>query len=101
MSAVDDLRRNYRAAFLRHLARPREESPLHAGYELGRSALAAGVGLLDVVRVHHDVLVGVLRGGPAEEAPGVAEAASDFLLEVLSSYDMSQRRAATLREGPR
>ena len=90
MSAVEDLRRNYRAAFLRHLAR-REESTLHAGYELGRSALVAGTGLLEVVRVHHDVLVDVLRETPADEVADVAEAASDFLLEVLASYEMSQR----------
>jgi hypothetical protein len=37
------------------------------------------------------VLIGVLRDTPAEEVPDVAAAASDFLLEVLSSYDMVQR----------
>ena len=93
MTAIGDLLRDYRAAFLRHLAR-REESALHAGYELGRAALAADISLLEVVRVHHDVLVEVLRTGPAEEGPTVAEAASDFLLEVLASYEMSQRRSA-------
>jgi S-adenosylmethionine:diacylglycerol 3-amino-3-carboxypropyl transferase len=86
----EDLLRDYRAAFLRHLAR-REESALNAGYEIGRAALAAGLSLLDVVRVHHDVLIEVLRNGPAEEVPLVAGAASDFLLEVLASYDMAQR----------
>jgi len=90
MTAVGDLARDYRAAFLRHLAR-RDESGLNAGYELGRSALADDVSLLDVVRVHHDVLVEVIRDSPADEAPAVAGAASDFLLEVLASYDMSRR----------
>jgi hypothetical protein len=92
VTTVGALRRDYRAAFLRHLSR-REESALHAGYQLGRAALAAGVSLLEVVRVHHDVLVEVLRGTPADEVPAVAEAASDFLLEVLASYEMSQRRS--------
>ena len=91
MTTVGDLARDYRAAFLRHLAR-RDESGLHAGYELGRSALAGEISLLDVVRVHHDVLIGTLRDSRADEVPDVAEAASDFLLEVLASYDMSQRR---------
>ena len=86
----DDLLRDYRAAFLRYLAR-REESALHAGYEIGRTALAAELSLLDVVGVHHDVLIEVLRDSPAEEAGLVAAAASDFLPEVLASYDMAQR----------
>jgi hypothetical protein len=90
VSALDDLHLDYRAAFLRHLARS-QESTLHAGYELGRSALVAGTGLLEVVRVHHDVLVDVLRETPADEVADVAEAASDFLLEVLASYEMTPR----------
>ena len=86
----EDLLRDYRAAFLRHLAR-REESALLSGYEIGRSALAGGLSLLDVVRVHHDVLIEVLRAEPSDEVALVAGAASDFLLEVLASYDMAQR----------
>jgi hypothetical protein len=86
----EELLRDYRAAFLRHLAR-REESALTAGYEIGRRALAGGLSLLEVVRVHHDVLVEVLRDGPPDECPMVADAASAFLLEVLGSYDMAQR----------
>ena len=86
----DDLRRSYRAAFLRYLAR-HEEAALHAGYEIGRTGLEAGLRLLQLVRVHHDVLIEVLRDTPADEVPAVAAAASDFLLEVLSSYDMVQR----------
>jgi hypothetical protein len=89
-TARDDLLRDYRAAFLRHLAR-REESALTTGYEIGRAALAGGLSLLDVVRAHHDVLTEVLRDSPADEAPLIAGAASDFLLEVLASYDMAQR----------
>ena len=85
-----DLLRDYRAAFLRHLA-CREESALATGYEIGRGALAGGLSLLDVVRAHHDVLSEVLRDSPPDECPLVADAASDFLLEVLGSYDMAQR----------
>jgi len=84
-----DLLRDYRVAFLRYLTR-HEEPALHAGYQLGRAALEARFSLLEVVRVHHDVLIEVLRGSPADEALELAAAASDFLLEVLASYDMSQ-----------
>jgi hypothetical protein len=91
----DGLVRDYRAAFLRHLSR-HEETSRAAGYELGRAALAGGVGLLEVVRVHHVVLAEVLRDevqgeGPGEKVAAVAGAASDFLREVLASYDMAQR----------
>jgi hypothetical protein len=86
-------------AFLRHLTR-HEESALHAGYELGRAALEARFNLLELVRVHHDVLIEVLRGSPPEEAPELAAAASDFLLEVLASYDMTQRVLPPAPEGP-
>jgi Phosphoserine phosphatase RsbU, N-terminal domain len=92
VTALDDLRLDYRAAFLRYQAR-REESVLNAGYELGRSALAADISLLELVRVHHDVLIDVLRNSLADEAPEVAEAAADFLMEVLASYAMSQGRS--------
>ena len=94
-----DLLRDYRVAFLRHLTR-HEESALHAGYELGRAALEARFNLLELVRVHHDVLIEVLRGSPPEEAPELAAAASDFLLEVLASYDMTQRVLPPAPEGP-
>ena len=90
MTTQDDVARDYRVVFLRYLAR-HEESARHAGYELGRAALAAGLSLLTLVRVHHDVLTGVLRDTPADEVSSVAGAASDFLLEVLASYDMVQR----------
>jgi hypothetical protein len=86
----EGVRRNYRAAFLRYLA-AHEEGALHAGYEIGRAGLEAGLGLLQLVQVHHDVLIEVLQDTPSDEAPAVAAAASDFLLEVLSSYDMVQR----------
>ena len=94
-----DLLRDYRVGFLRHLTR-QEESALHAGYELGRGALEARFSLLEVVRVHHDVLIEVLRDSPAEEAPDLAAAASDFLLEVLASYDMSQRARPPSSDAP-
>jgi Phosphoserine phosphatase RsbU, N-terminal domain len=90
VTSREDLLRDYRVAFLRHLAR-REESALHAGYQLGRAALAAGFTLLEVVRVHHDVLIQVLLDSPPDEAPDLAAAASDLLLEVLATYEMTQR----------
>jgi hypothetical protein len=90
MSDLPALTRNYRAAFLRYLPR-REEAALTIGYQLGRAAVASGVSILDLTRVHHDILVEVLTDTRPEEVAGVATAASEFFLEVLSTYDMAQR----------
>jgi hypothetical protein len=84
------LRRDYRVAFLHFLPR-REEAALHRGYELGRSAVAGGLSILDVARVHHDVLLEELRQTPPAEVAEVATAASEFLAEVLATSDMTQR----------
>jgi hypothetical protein len=90
MSHLPSLTRDYRAAFLRYLPR-REEAALTIGYQLGRAAVASGVSILDLTRVHHDILVEVLTDTRPEEVAGVATAASEFFLEVLSTYDMAQR----------
>ncbi len=89
-SELQDLKRDYRAAFLRYLLR-REEAPLHVGYELGRSAVAGGLSILDIAQVHHEVLLEVLRDTSADDLSGVGTAASEFLVEVLSTYDMAHR----------
>jgi hypothetical protein len=81
MNAVERLARDYRAAFLGYLPR-REEAPLHRAYELGRAALGDGVSLLELARV---------RDTPTTDLGRVNTAASEFLLEALSAYDMIQR----------
>ena len=90
MSDLSALTRDYRAAFLRYLPR-REEAALTVGYELGRAAVASGGSILDLARVHHDILVEVLTDTLPDEIAEVAKAASEFFLEVLSTYDMAQR----------
>lgn len=92
MTEPDALLRDYRVAFLSYLSRS-EESALHRGYELGRSAVVDGLSMLDLIRVHHQVLLEVLNGThrAAEDVALVATAGSDFLLEVLATYDMTQR----------
>ena len=96
MTSLQDLRRDYRAAFLRYLPR-REEAPLLAGYEIGRAAVVDGLSILDLAQVHHEVLLEVLRDTSGDDLPAVATAASEFLVEVLATYDMTQR---SLPRGP-
>lgn len=90
MTTLEALARDYRTAFLRYLPR-REETALALGYELGREAVASGISLLDLAQVHHDVLLDVLADTRPEEVLDVATAASEFLLEVLATFDMAQR----------
>jgi hypothetical protein len=98
MTPLDAVRRDYRVAFLSYLPR-REEAALHRGYEIGRSAVVRGVSLLDLATVHHQVLLEVLEGTrtDSDDVALVATAASEFLLEVLATYDMTQR---SLRDIP-
>jgi hypothetical protein len=90
MTPVKDLERNYRAAFLRYLP-SQDEAALHAGYQLGRSAVRDGVSILELAQVHHQILLEVLTDTPAEDLARVAAAASDFFLQVLATCDLTQR----------
>ena len=47
--------------------------------------------ILELGRIHHDVLLDVLRNTPADEVAAIATAASEFFLEVLATFDMAQR----------
>ena len=90
MTSREDLERNYRIGLLRYLPR-REEAALTSGYELGRAAVQDGTSLLDLVQVHHEVFLEVLRDTPPDDLARVTSAAAEFLLEVLATYDMASR----------
>ena len=90
MNALERLRRNYRAAFLRYLPN-RDEAALDAGYQIGRSAVVDGLTILDLVQVHHEVLREVLHTSSRDELDGVTASAADFLVEVLATYEMTRR----------
>jgi hypothetical protein len=89
-AGLEDLKRDYRVAFLQYLPR-REEAALARGYELGRSAVTEGRSILELARIHHEVLREALHETPAEDLTQVATAASEFFLEVLATFDMAQR----------
>ena len=89
-SLMGDLTQDYRTTLLRFLPR-QDEAARAAAYELGRRAFSAGVSLLDVCRVHHDVSLEVLRETIPDEYIEVSENAADLLLEVLAAYDMTHR----------
>ena len=90
MTAVHDLERNYRAAFLRYLPN-QDEAALHVGYQIGRAAVSDAVSILELAQVHHEILLEVLTDTPTDDLARVAAAASDFFLQVLATYDLTQR----------
>jgi hypothetical protein len=90
MTGLEDLRRDYRTAFLRYLPR-RDEAALHVGYEIGRAAVVNGLSILDLAQVHHEVFLEVLRDTRSADLGDVAAAASEFLVEVLATSAMAQR----------
>ena len=96
--ARERLQRDYRPAFLRYLSR-RDEPARHAGYVIGRAAVAAGQSMLDVVAAHHVTLLEVL---PDARDPGevlaMSTAASEFLTEVLVSFSMTTGAFAAMAE---
>jgi Phosphoserine phosphatase RsbU, N-terminal domain len=90
MTALEDLARDYRVAFLQYLPR-HAEAALNRGYELGRTAVTEGLSILELARIHHEVFIEAMRETSAEDLPAVATAASEFFLEVLATFDMAQR----------
>ena len=82
---------NYTPAFLIYLNHPDEET-LHTAYELGRTALADRISLLELVRIHHTVIGNILQAtpDPAGIAP-IVDAAAGFLVEALAPYEMARR----------
>ena len=80
VNELEALTRYYRTAFLRYLPR-REEAALTSGHELVRGAVTAGVSILDLARIHQEIVLDVLRETRPEEIIDVASAASQFLLE--------------------
>jgi hypothetical protein len=89
-------RRDYAPAFLQYLTE-RGEPGRRAAYELGRRAINAQLSVLDLARIHHAVLLEVLRTHrTAGELEHIAEAASEFMMETLAVFEMTQRGFAEL-----
>jgi hypothetical protein len=92
--------RDYAPVFLRYLSE-RSEPELRAAYELGRRALVEQVSVLELARIHHTVLLDVLKSHrTAEELEDIAGAASEFLVEALATFEMAQRGFMELRAAP-
>ena len=89
--ALDRFRLDYAPLMLRYLTYEDEEG-LRSAYELGRAAMQASLGLLDVVRVHNQLVLDILEGArDLDEARQVARASTVLLIDLVASFEMSQR----------
>jgi two-component system, cell cycle sensor histidine kinase and response regulator CckA len=89
---------------LRAFVASRKEAALQTAYELGREAIAAGWGVLDLLRIHEDAVAPLLNeyAGRGEDVAEVARAGGAFLSESLAPFEMTHRgfqeAYATLRQ---
>ena len=80
----------YKAALAAYVDDASEEH-LSRAYELGRTALNLGLGVMDIWRLQHEAL-GALRGErPAEAARTWERAIEVFTLETLSAFEVAHR----------
>ena len=68
------------------------ESSLQQAYELGRRALADGLGVLDMAAMYHKALAsGLSRDSTPEEIALMLQAGASFFAESLSPFEMTHR----------
>lgn len=90
-TAETGLQAAYAAALERFFSDPCE-STLRGGYEVGRKAIADGVGILEMASIHHAALTKFLvNNSDPEHFRQYLEGAEEFLAESLSPYEMAHR----------
>jgi two-component system NtrC family sensor kinase len=82
--------REYLAAIAALVDEQSEASLSHA-YDLGRTALAEGMGILDMLSVYDAMYKELVLSASAAEQPRVAAAVGNFFRELLSPFEMSFR----------
>ena len=69
-----------------------EEKDLQGGYELGRLALAKGLGLLEMASVHHTALTfSLMDVSEIRERTRIIRGAERFFIETMTPFEMSLR----------
>src|SRR5882724_5293427 len=68
------------------------EAELHLAYELGRRVMTEGLGVIDLVTLHQDVVEAILRERKVPESGvGAVAGSGRFLAESLSPFEMTHR----------
>ena len=87
----EELLKQYTNALEDHLAGG-GETALQEAYELGRRALAEGLGVLDMASLHADALATVLlRAATPADCTATVNAGANFFAESLSPFEMTHR----------
>ena len=82
---------SYAAGFRQYLATGGEVG-LRIAYDLGRRAILQRLNVMDLARIHHDVVLATLEEPPyRHNMEKVIEAAADFFSESLSTFEMVRR----------
>jgi transcriptional regulator with GAF, ATPase, and Fis domain len=99
MSAkLRDFVRSYREGFHAYL-RDRDERALTRAYDLGRSAVAQELTVLDLASAHQEVLLDSLQSDPSSTShEDVIRAAGDFFIEGVSAFEVVTRALQEARE---
>jgi signal transduction histidine kinase len=85
------LTQQYLAGLKKYLTHGNERA-LHQAYELGRKTIADGLGVIDMAKIHEDVLLSLLPAtASAQESLKVARTAGEFLTESLSPFEITHR----------
>jgi len=92
-----NIRMRYEAVLREYLARP-DEAALQQAYELGRAAMNAGCGIVDVTRLHHQALGNGEMSGERAAIFLAAPVVEAFLLEVLAPFEAAYRGFGSARE---
>ena len=79
------------AVALRSCLASEQEQALQQAYELGRTAIARGLGVLDVAKLHQEALVTSLRTTPQSGAIPCVKAAGALVLEALTPFEATHR----------
>jgi signal transduction histidine kinase len=84
MSELDSYAKDYREALDRYM-NGAGEAALSSAYEIGRKALAGGLGILDLITLHERSVASILPRTTPDDMAG------SFLLESLSPFEISYR----------
>lgn len=86
------LARLYAATLRRYYLAEEREAILEEAYELGRAAIAADFGVLDMARVHLEAREKMLRlGSGGNDRARITKAAGAFFLQTLSPFEATHR----------
>jgi transcriptional regulator with GAF, ATPase, and Fis domain len=90
--------RRYREELAGYLQK-QDELALNRAYELGRSAVAQDLGVLDIAAAHQEVLLDRVSSEPNSTAhKELIKAAGDFFLESVSAFEVLKRALQEVRE---